>query len=86
MALNANSPISRKRRLRAATLALHGGESGLLRLTQSTRGGRLPSHSALNDWAQRSASSLDSDLGAFDSPPSEPFITYLLPSAALAVR
>jgi hypothetical protein len=86
MSHTAVSPMSRTRRLRAAAVAMHGGASSLLRLTQPSSLGRLPSRSTLNVWAQRAATSLDTDPGALDAPSSEPFITPLLPSAALAWR
>jgi hypothetical protein len=46
------------RRLRAASPALHGGASSMLRVA---RGGdaRLPSGAALSGWAQRAAAMLD---------------------------
>ena len=46
------------RRMRAASPALHGGASSLLRLA---RGGdaRLPSGAALSGWAERAAAMLD---------------------------
>ncbi|HMO44951.1 MAG TPA: hypothetical protein PKB14_02845 [Rubrivivax sp.] len=51
-----NAPAAR--RLRAASPALHGGASSLLRLA---RGGetRLPSSAALSGWAERAAAMLD---------------------------
>jgi hypothetical protein len=80
------SPVTRTRRLRAAAAAIHGGASSLLRLAQPASLGRLPSRSALSLWAQHAGTSLDSDLAALDGPATEPFITPLLPSAALAWR
>lgn len=51
-----SAPASR--RLRAASPAVHGGASSLLRLA---RGGdaRLPSGAALSSWAERAAAMLD---------------------------
>jgi hypothetical protein len=46
------------RRLRAASPALHGGASSLLRLARGSEP-RLPSGAALSDWADRAAGMLD---------------------------
>jgi hypothetical protein len=46
------------RRLRAASSAVHGGASSLLRLARSGDA-RLPSGAAMSDWAERAASMLD---------------------------
>jgi hypothetical protein len=46
------------RRLRAASPALHGGASSLLRLARSSDA-RLPSGAALSGWAERAAAMLD---------------------------
>jgi hypothetical protein len=46
------------RRLRAATPALHGGASSLLRLSRPAEP-RLPSGQALAGWAERAAAMLD---------------------------
>ena len=46
------------RRLRAASPALHGGASSMLRLARGSDV-RLPSGAALSGWAERTAASLD---------------------------
>jgi hypothetical protein len=53
--LSASNPA---RRLRAASPALHGGASSLLRLARGSEA-RLPSGAALSDWAERAATMLD---------------------------
>jgi hypothetical protein len=53
--LSASNPA---RRLRAASPALHGGASSLLRLARGSEA-RLPSGAALSDWAGRAATMLD---------------------------
>lgn len=52
------SASNASRRLRAASPALHGGASSLLRLARGS-GARLPSGAALSDWAERAATMLD---------------------------
>ena len=49
---------SAARRRRAASPALHGGASSVLRLARGTDA-RLPSGAALSDWAERAAAMLD---------------------------
>jgi hypothetical protein len=49
---------SASRRLRAASPALHGGASSMLRLARGSEA-RLPSGAALSDWAERAAGMLD---------------------------
>ncbi len=46
------------RRLRAASPALHGGASSMLRLARGSDM-RLPSGAALSGWAERAAAMLD---------------------------
>lgn len=46
------------RRLRAASPALHGGASSLLRLAR-TGDARLPSGAAMSGWVERAAAMLD---------------------------
>lgn len=46
------------RRLRAASPALHGGASSMLRLARGSDA-RLPSGAALSGWAERAAGMLD---------------------------
>jgi hypothetical protein len=46
------------RRLRAASSAVHGGASSMLRLAR-TGDARLPSGAALSGWAERAAAMLD---------------------------
>ena len=58
------------RRLRAASPAMHGGASSLLRLARPADP-RLPSGSALSGWAERAASMLDLSpmmVGAYTQP------------------
>ncbi len=57
------------RRLRAASGAMHGGASSLLRLG---RGGeaRLPSGAALAGWAERAATMLELNPALREAPPS----------------
>jgi hypothetical protein len=51
-------PTPAARRLRAASSAVHGGASSLLRLAR-TGDARLPSGAALSGWADRAAAMLD---------------------------
>jgi len=51
-----SAPASR--RLRAASPALHGGASSMLRLARGSEA-RLPSGAALSGWAERAAAMLD---------------------------
>jgi hypothetical protein len=51
-------PAAALRRLRAASPALHGGASSLLRLARGSDA-RLPSGAALSGWAERAAAMLD---------------------------
>ena len=52
------SASSAARRLRAASPALHGGASSVLRLARGSDA-RLPSGAALSGWAERAAAMLD---------------------------
>lgn len=51
-------PVPASRRLRAASPALHGGASSLLRLARGSDA-RLPSGAALSGWAERAGAMLD---------------------------
>ncbi len=51
-------PTPGSRRIRAASLGVHGGASSMLRLAR-TGDARLPSSAALSDWAERAAAMLD---------------------------
>jgi hypothetical protein len=51
-------PVPASRRLRAASPALHGGASSMLRLARGSDT-RLPSGAALSGWAERAAAMLD---------------------------
>ncbi len=51
-------PAPIPRRLRAASPALHGGASSMLRLARGSDA-RLPSGAVLSSWAERAAASLD---------------------------
>lgn len=53
-----STPAAGARRLRAASPALHGGASSLLRLGR-VGDARLPSGAALAGWARRAAAMLD---------------------------
>jgi hypothetical protein len=76
------APLTRPRKLRAATASPHGGASSLLRLAQPG-GVRLPTRSDLAEWAQRASAAMVPEMVAVGDDAREAFITPLQPSASL---
>lgn len=78
------APLARPRRMRAAAHSVYGGASSLLRLAQPA-GVRLPTGTALAEWAQRASAALTPEMVTVADDASEAFITPLHPSASLRV-
>lgn len=81
----AQSYQPRQRRLRPASLGLHGGASSLLRLSQPTNA-RLPAGSDLAQWVQRASASMAPEMAEVADDASPAFITRLQPSDWVGLR